>query len=254
MLQNEMMPIPHLSVVIPAYNEEERLSDTLLAVFDYLQQQNYTSEVLVVDDGSSDQTVEVCLKIAAGQPTLRCLQSGRNFGKGHAVREGILNSAGAYVLICDADLATPIEELDGFWPLIEAGRDIVIASRPLRESHLVQRQPIHRELAGRTFNLVVQIMAVPGIKDTQCGFKLLNRKSAEAIFSRCTLDGFSFDIEMLFLARQLGFSFVETPVHWYHKAGSKVRLLQDGFGMLADLVRIRFRHRALSASCRCAKG
>lgn len=243
---------PHLSIVIPAYNEEARISDTLLAISDYLSTKDYSYELLVVDDGSTDDTANLCSKFSARHPWVRCLQSSRNHGKGYAVREGVLNSTGEYVLMCDADLATPIEELDGFWQLAEDAVDIVIASRPLRQSHLVKRQPLYRELAGRSFNLVVQLLAVPGIQDTQCGFKLFNRRAAQKIFPCCTLDGFGFDIEVLYLANRLGFSVKESPVHWYHRDGSKVRLLRDGFNMLADLVRIRLRHRSLSAKSNCS--
>lgn len=238
---------PRLTIVIPAYNEEERLADTLMAIHEYLQKKDYSSEIIVVDDGSEDATADICNKFASGHEWTRCLQSDRNHGKGHAVREGVLNSRGEFILICDADLATPIEELDAFWPWIDQGVDVVIASRPLRDSQLVRRQPFYRELAGRAFNLAVQLLAVPGIQDTQCGFKLMTRKAGLEIFSLCTLEGFSFDIEMLFLANRLGYKTKECAVHWYHRPGSKVRVLRDGLRMLGDLVTIRLRHNRLPA-------
>ena len=251
-MQNSTDSSPRLSIVIPAFNEEDRLADTLLGICEYLQGKDYSSEVIVVDDGSEDHTAEICEKFVSGHPWARCLRSDRNYGKGHAVREGVLDSRGEYILMCDADLATPIEELDGFWRWIDDGADIVIASRPLRDSHLVKRQPFYRELAGRTFNLAVQLLAVPGIQDTQCGFKLMSRQAGREIFSLCKLDGFSFDIEMLFLANRLGYKTKECAVHWYHRPGSKVKLLRDGFRMLSDLVSIRLGRYSLPASCRRA--
>ena len=236
---------PRLSIVIPAYNEERRIADTLETIARYLGAQPFSYEVLVVDDGSTDRTAELCRKFAAGHPWLSLLQCPANFGKGNAVREGVLNAVGEYVLFCDADLATPVEELDGFWPHINGGADIVIASRPIRGSHLVKRQPIYRETAGRAFNHVVQMLAVPGIHDTQCGFKLFTAEAAKEIFRRCTLKGFGFDFEALHIAQRLGYRIKEVPVRWYHREGSKVKLLRDGFRMLADLVRVRLRHRAL---------
>jgi dolichyl-phosphate beta-glucosyltransferase len=156
-----------------------------------------------------------------------------------------MEAAGDHILICDADLSTPIEELDGFWRYIKVGYDIVIASRPLRESHLVKHQPFHREFAGRTFNFLVRAIAVRGIHDTQCGFKLFCRDAAEAIFPRCSLDGFSFDIEVLHIAQRLGYTIKEAPVHWYHRPGSKVSLLRDGPRMLTDLIKLRLRRHDL---------
>lgn len=231
--------------MIPAYNEEERILDTLLRINEYLDARGYDSEIIVVDDGSTDSTKQIVEKFAETNTRVRLLHHKPNRGKGYAVRSGVLAATGDYVLISDADLATPIEELDGFWSHISDGADIVIASRPLKESKLVQRQPLYRELAGRAFNHVVQLIAVRGIHDTQCGFKLFGRHYAHEIFSRCTLDGFSFDIEALYLAQRLGCRIAEVPVHWYHRPGSKVKLLKDGMHMMADLVRIRLRHRDL---------
>ena len=245
MLQNET-GVPHLSVVIPAYNEEERISTSLQAIGGYLGDQSYTYEVLVVDDGSTDRTIEICRAFASEHGWPKALHYPVNHGKGFAVREGVLNSAGEHVLMCDADLATPIEELDGFWQFLEEGADIVIASRPLRDSHLVKRQPFYREFAGRAFNLVVRALAVRGIHDTQCGFKLFRREAAQSIFPLCSLTGFSFDIEVLHIAQKLGLDVKEAPVHWYHVAGSKVNLLRDGLRMLLDLFRVRLRHRNLA--------
>lgn len=235
----------HLSIVIPAYNEEQRIAGTLARIAEYMERQSYSFEVLVVDDGSTDRTSMACEEFAAHHPWCRLIRLPRNRGKGFAVRTGVLEAAGEYILMCDADLATPIEELDGFWALIEDKADIVIASRPLRESKLVKRQPLYREWAGRALNTLVRAIAVPGIHDTQCGFKMFTRRSARCIFPYCTLDRFSFDIEVLHLARRMGFQIREAPVHWYHVPGSKIRFLRDGLGMIVDLLRIRLRHRKL---------
>lgn len=236
---------PYLSIVIPAYNEEHRITESLKTLGEYLEAKDYTYEVVVADDGSSDRTVEICRDFASAHPWMRVLHCPSNHGKGHAVRTGVLDARGQYILFCDADLATPMEELDGFWQYVNDGVDVVIASRPLKESHLEKRQPPHREIAGRIFNLTVRVMAVRGIHDTQCGFKLFTREAAQRIFSLCTLDGFSFDIEVLHIAQKLGLKIKEKGVHWYHREGSKVSFLRDGTRMVCDLVKIRLRHRNL---------
>lgn len=241
----EPQTAPYLSIVIPAYNEEARIASTLEAVSEYLSFQTYTSEVLISDDGSRDDTLAICREFAKAHSSFKILHAERNQGKGAAVRSGISKASGEYILMCDADLATPIQELGGFWERIREGADIVIASRPLKESHLVRRQPFYRELAGRAFNHAVRVMAVPNVRDTQCGFKLFSGEAARRVFPLCSLNGFSFDIEVLHIAQKLGFSIVEAAVHWYHQPGSKVRVLRDGLRMLSDLVRIRLRHRSL---------
>lgn len=237
--------IPYLSIVVPAYNEEHRIAESLKQISEYLEGKDYTYEVLISDDGSTDGTLEICEGFAAGRPWLRILHCPHNHGKGYAVRMGMLDARGQYVLFCDADLATPMEELDVFWKYVNDGMDVVIASRPLKESHLMKHQPLHRELAGRMFNLTVRIMAVSGIHDTQCGFKMFTREAAQTIFPLCTLDGFSFDIEVLHIAQRLGLRIKEKGVHWYHRPGSKVSFLRDGIRMLGDLTKIRLRHRKL---------
>ncbi len=238
-------PVPYLSIVIPAYNEEHRIVESLEKLAEYLGGKDYAFEVIVSDDGSTDRTVEICREFADRHPWMRVLHSPANHGKGYAVRMGILDAHGQYALFCDADLATPMEELDGFWKYANDGMDVVIASRPLKDSHLEKRQPPHREIAGRIFNLTVRIMAVGGIHDTQCGFKLFTREAAQAIFPLCTLDGWSFDIEVLHIAQKLGLRIKEKGVHWYHREGSKLHFLRDGARMLCDLAKIRLRHRNL---------
>lgn len=247
------MPAPmQLSVVIPAYNEAQRLPRTLVATLSYLQSRGLEAEVLVVDDGSTDDTSTV----AATFTGVTALRYEPNQGKGHAVRYGILRASGERILFMDADLATPIEELVKLEAALDAGATVAIGSRPLRESELTVRQPFLRELCGRLFNKVVQVLATPGIQDTQCGFKLYTHEAAHEVFSRCQLKGFSFDVEALFLAKRLGYRIAEIPVRWAHQEGAaafptRAAYLKQGLRMLRELVRIRVLHRAvkpLSAS------
>lgn len=250
--QPEETPTPRLSIVVPAYNEEQRLQGSLLQIAEYVGRQSYTSEVIVSDDGSTDATSQLAEALAAQHPWLRIIREPSNRGKGAAVRNGVLQARGEFVLMCDADLATPIEELDNFWACIELGADVVIASRPLKASHLVRRQPLYREMAGRMFNLAVQLFAVWGIRDTQCGFKLFRGETARRLFSMSVRDGWDFDIEILYLARRLGYRIVEVPVHWYHRDGSKVRMLRDGMCMLAGIAAIRWHHLRIKGTARDA--
>ena len=233
--------MPHLSVVVPAYNEEERLPRTLARLHEYYSQQGYPFDVAVISDGSRDGTNALVKEFAKSHPQFQLVEYSPNRGKGYAVRIGMLQAKGDLVLFCDADLATPQEETEKLLAHIEKGADIAIGSRPLKESNLEVRQPFYREMLGRGFNKVVQMLAVPGIDDTQCGFKLFKRKAAQDVFNRCKLDGFSFDVEALIIARDLGYRIAEVPIRWSHQEGSKVSLVRDGMKMLRDLVRLRLR-------------
>ncbi|MCX7925649.1 MAG: glycosyltransferase family 2 protein [Fimbriimonadales bacterium] len=230
---------PRLSVVIPAYNEETRIERTLQRVVEYLNARGDSYEILVVSDGSTDATEAIVQRFAQAHPQVQLLAYQPNQGKGYAVRYGILRARGEWILFSDADLATPIEELEKLEPYLKQGYPVAIGSRPLRESQLVVRQPFYREMAGRAFNKAVQLLAVRGIHDTQCGFKLFTREAAQEIFSRCRLNGFSFDFEALYYAQRLGYPIAEVPIRWMHQEGSKVRLLRDGLRMLRDLVWLR---------------
>lgn len=246
---SEIAP-PFLSVVVPAYNEERRLQDTLPAMYAYLQEHYRPFELLVVDDGSTDRTPTIVQQFAQQHPEVRLISYQPNRGKGHAVRTGVLQARGEWVLFSDADLATPMEELERLAEKLRGDYDIAIASRAAGGAQLVIRQPWYREFAGRSFNLIVQLMAVPGIRDTQCGFKLFRQQAAREIFSRCEEDGFSFDIEVLHVAQRLGYRIAEVPVRWMHREGSKVRLLRDATRMFLALLRIVRRHQALRAVVR----
>ncbi len=228
---------PHLSVVVPAYNEAGRIRASLERIDAYLSEQPYSSEILVVDDGSTDGTSSIVTGL--GLERIQLLRYDVNRGKGHAVRYGVMRSLGKLVLFSDADLATPIEEIAALSAAIAGGADVAIGSRDVAGSRLERRQSPIRELGGKLFNRLVQILAVPGIHDTQCGFKLFTRDAAQSIFRLCTIDNFSFDVEVLFVARKLGYSIAEVPVRWRHQEGSKVRLWRDAPRMLRTLFRIR---------------
>jgi dolichyl-phosphate beta-glucosyltransferase len=249
-----------LSVVIPAYNEAARLERTLEATANFLDDRGDRYEIIVVDDGSRDSTADVAgawwAQRAPRAGTFCVLDYEGNRGKGYAVRYGVLRARGEHVLFMDADLATPIEEITKLEASLGQTQDgaavqFAIGSRDVRSSKLLVRQPLYREAAGRLFNKIVQMLATPGIHDTQCGFKLLTRAAAQEIFKRCTLDGFSFDVEAIYIARRLGYSIAEVPVCWAHQEGAaafatKGAYLRHGLRMIRDLIRIRRSHRGLS--------
>jgi len=237
-----------LAVVVPAYNEEARIVPTLGRVREYLESRPETWTVAVVSDGSTDATESLVSEFAEKDARFELIAYSPNRGKGCAVRTGMLAAEADLILFSDADLAAPIEELEKLLPHVRDGADVAIGSRPLKESNLEIRQPWYREMLGRGFNLAVQVLATRGIKDTQCGFKLFKRDVAKDVFSRCKLDGFSFDFEALMIARDLGYRIAEVPIRWSHQEGSKVVLMRDGPRMLRDLVKLRIwgRRRRLS--------
>ncbi len=233
----------HLSIVIPAYNEEGRIGSTLEKIHDFLKIKDYISEVIVVDDGSSDKTVQTVLKSALyGEGRLRLIKNEVNRGKGYSVKKGIINSMGGYILFSDADLSTPIGEVDKLFEFIDKGYDIVIGSRALAGSDVKVHQPWYRETMGKIFNFFVKSILMKGINDTQCGFKLFKLSLAKDIVSHMKTDGFSFDVEMLYLAIKNKYNIKEVPVIWLNSPKSKVNLIFDSTRMFFDLIRIKLIH------------
>ena len=229
------MSAPFLSVVIPAFNEARRLPATLARVRQHLDGQGLPHEILVVDDGSLDGTADAAR--AAGE-SVRVLRHTPNRGKGYAVRRGMLAATGARRLMTDADLSTPIEELGKLQRELDRGFQIAIASRAAAGARIEVHQPAYREAMGRVFNRLVQALLLPGLADTQCGFKLFTALAAEAAFGACRLDGFSFDVEALYVARRRGLRVAEVPVVWRNDAATRVSLGGGGAAFL-DLFRIR---------------
>ncbi|HXK04714.1 MAG TPA: dolichyl-phosphate beta-glucosyltransferase [Verrucomicrobiae bacterium] len=225
-----------ISIIIPAYNEEERLPATLVKIRDYFQASRWDfAEIVVVDDGSRDATVEVARKAGA-----RVLENPGNRGKGYAVKHGMLEAKGEWALYSDADLSSPIGELEKLWDAAaRAGAKAAIGSRAVDRSLVGVHQPRARELMGRLFNVIMRIVTGLPFRDTQCGFKLFEARAAKEIFSRQRLDGFGFDVEVLFIARKLGCKSIEVPVRWDNVEGTKVSLLLGGKAYL-DLFRVRW--------------
>jgi glycosyltransferase involved in cell wall biosynthesis len=232
-----MPPQPFLSIVIPAHNEENRLPPSLWKIKEFLSTQPYPAEVLVIENGSRDRTLDVARSFAEHLPGLRVLQVDTR-GKGLAVRYGMLQARGEYRFICDADLSMPIEQVNRFLPPTLAQPAAAIGSRELAGS-VRYHEPEYRHLIGRVFNTMVRWLALPGLQDTQCGFKCFRADVAEQVFSRQTLPGMSFDVEVLFIARRLGYAIQEVPIDWYFNADSRVRLFEDSLRMFADLMTIR---------------
>ena len=232
-----------LSVVIPAYNEEARLPATLERVREYLDRSPEPYEVIVVDDGSEDGTLRIAREAAAAWPQLRVIGLGRNQGKGAAVRAGMLEAGGGVRLFSDADLSTPIEELPRLRAALGAGAQVVIASRALPGSVIEEHQPGRREMMGRTYNRLLQLLALPGLHDTQCGFKLFTADAAAACFGPLRTLRFGFDAEVLLRARRHGFGVAEVPVRWGHREDSRVSPARDSLRTLLELLVLRFNAR-----------
>ena len=231
------LSLPLLSIIIPAHNEENRLPRSLEQVFAFLKQQSYEAEVLVVENGSRDRTLELARGFARGHRNLRVLQElGR--GKGLAVRRGMLEAHGAYRFMCDADLSMPIEEVNKFLPPARSDFDIAIGTREARDS-VRYDEPIYRHLGGRLINTAIRLLILPGLQDTQCGFKCFRAEAAERLFNCQTLEGWSFDIELLFVASRLGYRILEVPIHWYYRPESKVSTVPDALRLLGDIFLIR---------------
>lgn len=229
-----------ISVVIPAFDEEHRIERSLNAIVDALEQRRLRAEIIVVDDGSRDGTASVVRQISQENPTIRLLSLGVNRGKGSALRAGVAITCGARVLLTDADLSTPIADMDRLWRAMDDGNDIAIGSRAVAASEVHRAQSRLRVFAGRAGNRWIQLLAASGYSDTQCGFKLLDGNVARSLFAMCNEDRFAIDVEMIALARQLEFKVIEIGVHWEHRDGSKVRAI-DYLDVFIAVVRIAFR-------------
>jgi dolichyl-phosphate beta-glucosyltransferase len=234
---------PFLSIVIPAYNEQERLVASLASIASYIDAGELDAEVLVVDDGSKDKTAELAEGALAGRRG-RVVRNGDNRGKGYSVRHGLLESRGRFVLVTDADHSTPIEQ---HAKLAKAMRDrdvdVVIGSRALPESDVRVRQGWAREAMGRRFNTIIRASTGLPFRDTQCGFKLMDRERVRPLFDKMVVNGFAYDVELLFLCAKFGLSVAEVPVTWSNSEGSKVSIVSDPLRMIADVWRVRWRFR-----------
>ena len=226
-----------LSIVIPAYNEEARLPQTLSRISDFLGKHAYAAEVLVVENGSTDRTADIVRDFSKDHPRFRLI-SIKERGKGVAVKTGMLAAEGEYRFICDADLSMPIEEVTKFLPPVLTGYDVAIASREAPGAHRFDEPP-YRHLMGRVFNFIVRALAVPGFADTQCGFKCFTASAAEQVFPKQTMSGWGFDVEVLFIALHQGLRVVEVPVDWYYKENSRVNPVKDTFSMFWEVLKVR---------------
>jgi glycosyltransferase involved in cell wall biosynthesis len=237
-----MRPINDMtySIVIPAYNESQRLAATLEKVLAYVHAQGWDAEVIVVNDGSRDNTAEIVRAFAAQDPMVRLVENPGNRGKGYSVRNGILSSRGDIVVFSDADLSSPIEEMPKLLEALASGADIAIGSRWLKAELQTQRQSLHRQAFGRIFNLLMRMILGLQFKDTQCGFKGFTRRAAQKILPLERIERWGFDPEILFLARKFGFRTDEIPVRWGHSGGTRINPLMDGARMLQEMLRIRW--------------
>ncbi len=228
------------SVVIPAYNESQRIGESLEQILAHLARENWVAEVIVVNDGSRDDTAEIVRQYARRNSAVRLVQNPGNCGKGYSVRHGMMEARGDVLLFSDADLSSPIEEADKLFAAIDAGADVAIGSRWLQAELQSERQPLYRQVFGRMFNWLLRLFLGLRYKDTQCGFKAFSRRAAQAVFPRQRIERWAFDPELLFLARKFGLVTREVPVCWAHDDRSKIHPLKDGLKMFTEIVRVRW--------------
>jgi len=228
---------PFLSLIIPVYNEEKRLPHALGKLSAFLEKQAYPGEVLVIENGSTDGTLHLAQQYAREYPNLRVFHEPEP-GKGNAVRRGMTEARGSYRFVCDVDLSMPVEEINHFLRPALADFDIAIASREAPGA-VRYNEPYYRHLTGRVFNYLIRLLVLPDIQDTQCGFKCFRAAVAEDIFRYQTLTGWSFDVEILHIARQRGYRIIEVPIHWHYSPESKIHILRDSWRMFLDLLTIR---------------
>lgn len=229
-----------ISVIIPAYNEAQRIEITLKKILDYFSTRFLNWEIIVVDDGSTDET-EFIVKKSVPSQHLTFLKNGKNLGKGESIKRGMLIGKGDILLFTDADLSTPIEEYEKLITFIHNGYDISIGSRGLEQSKIIKKQPFYRQNMGKFFNHIVQLLVLRGIKDTQCGFKIFKKEVAKKIFPLQRLKGFAFDVEILLIGKKMGYKIAEVPVRWVNSPTSTVNPIIDSTKMLIDLIKLRFR-------------
>lgn len=213
------------------------MPQTLPQVATFIEAQAYQAEVMVVDDGSTDSTTQIVEAIAEKHPSVRLVRA-EHGGKGHAVKTGMLQTRSEYAFLCDADLAMPITELPKFLPPIQNGYQVAIGSRE-GQGAVRYNEPVYRHLMGRVFNWVVKVLAVPGFEDTQCGFKCFHHSVIQDLFSSQTINGFGFDVEVLYLAQKRGYRIIEVPIHWYYQSESKVHPIRDTIRMVRDIMTVR---------------
>jgi dolichyl-phosphate beta-glucosyltransferase len=239
------LPKPFLSIIIPAFNEEQRLPCTLEQVLTFLGAQSYRAEILIVENASQDNTLQVVEEFAdrnrSDDLPIRVLQETQR-GKGAAVKRGIFASSAEYRFMCDADLSMPVTEINRFCPPALTDFDISIASREAPGA-VRYNEPTYRHLVGRVFNTLIRVLALPKLNDTQCGFKCFRASIAEELFNDLTIPGWSFDVEILFLAQRRGYRIVEVPIPWYYNPDSHISVAKDSLQMAIDIFKIRFRDR-----------
>jgi glycosyltransferase involved in cell wall biosynthesis len=244
-----LLSTPFLSIIIPAYNEEKRLYTSLNEVSEFLHIQSYTAEVIVIENGSDDNTLQIAEEFAAhwneqyrdSSPSIHVLKESKR-GKGLAVKRGMLVARGKYRFMCDADFSMPVTEINRFFPPALNDFDIAIASREAPGA-IRYNEPSYRHFIGRVFNAMIRILALPDLQDTQCGFKCFRAPIADDLFSLQTITGWSFDVELLYIGRIRGYRIVEIPIPWYFNPDSKISVLHDSYQMGLDLLRIRFNKR-----------
>lgn len=224
----------NISVIIPAYNEERRIISTLIKINNYLKTEKYDYEIIVIDDGSKDRTVELVQQ----QGFAKIIRNPGNKGKGYSVKQGMLSAKNEWILFSDADLSTPIEELDKFKPYA-GSHEVMIGSRCLAQSKIALHQPFYRELPGKIFGKMVKLICLKEITDSQCGFKLFSRNAAQKIFSKQTINRFGFDVEILYLAKKYGYSLKEIPITWTNDRQTRLNLFTDSISMFKDIIKIR---------------
>lgn len=233
------MTPPRYSIIVPAYNEAERLGSSLHQMLAYIAESKWEAEIIVVNDGSRDQTAAVVKEFSSRNPIVRLIENPGNRGKGYSVRNGMLNASGQLLLFTDADLSSPIEEAPKLLAAIENGADVAIGSRYLQSELQTRKQPIHRRMLGRAFNLALRVILGLSYVDTQCGFKAFTRNAVNTVFPNMKIERWGFDPEILFLARKFGFQVKEIPVAWGHRGEARINPIADGFRMFLEMIRIR---------------